>query len=90
MLKNPYPMVRLEPARALGGAREVGGPQVSLSGLLGGRPGVFQGVRLSRKLPYWRVLQPEVVDEVVQVVTHSHLVWSWVQRALVVLSESLQ
>ena len=44
MLKNPYPMVRLEPARALGGAREVGGPRVSLSGLLGGRPGIQRGV----------------------------------------------
>ena len=44
---------------------------VILSGI--GSPGVFQGVRLSRELADGSVFQPEVVDEVVQVVRHSHL-----------------
>ena len=37
-------------------------------------PGVFQGVRLSRKLPNGRVLQPQVVDEVIKIIAHSHLI----------------
>ena len=36
-------------------------------------PGVFQGVRLSRKFPDGSVLQPEVVDEVIKIIAHSHL-----------------
>ena len=69
-------------------------------------PGVFQGVRLSRKLPDGRVLQPQVVDEVIKIITHSHLielissikyfirklylVWSGVEGAFMVLSQGLQ
>ena len=39
-----------------------------------GSPGVFQGVRLSRKLPDWGVFQPQVVDEVIKIIAHSHLI----------------
>ena len=38
-----------------------------------GRPGCLQGVRLSRKFSYRRVLQPEIMDEVIQIITHTNL-----------------
>ena len=55
-------------------------------------PGVFQGVRLSRKFPDGSVLQPEVVDEVIKIIAHSHLLdfihnipWYHVESTLLML-----
>lgn len=53
----------------------------------GGRPGVFQGVCLSRKFSYGGVFQPEIVDEVVQIIRHPYFVWRWVERSFVVLTQ---
>ena len=36
-------------------------------------PGILQGVRLSRKFPDGSVLQPQVMDEVVQIIAHTDL-----------------
>ena len=44
------------------------------SGYDNGLPGVFQGVRLSRKLPDGGVLQPQVMDEVIEIIAHPHLI----------------
>ena len=49
--------------------------------------GILQGVRLSRKFPYGRVLEPEVVYEVVEVVRDTYFVGRGVEGAFVVLSE---
>lgn len=39
-----------------------------------GRPGCLQGVRLSRQFSNGRVLQPEIMDEVIEVIRHANLV----------------
>ena len=41
--------------------------------------GILQGVRLSRQLSYRSVLQPQVVDEVIQIVGDAHFVRGRVQ-----------
>ena len=55
-----------------------------------GRPGCLQSVRLSRQFSYRRILQPQVMDEVVEIVRDSHFVWRGVERSLVILPERPQ